>query len=86
MCLRGESRGEYFKVRNGKLTSDKENFVMRKIIISTTQGTLFVGESPKENNTGGKCRKLLTPELNPSAQRCLTRFFTEVLFLEPAFR
>jgi hypothetical protein len=26
---------------------------------------------------------LLTPELNPSAQRCLTKFFTGVLFLEP---
>jgi hypothetical protein len=25
----------------------------------------------------------LTPELNPSAQRCLTRFFTGVLVLEP---
>jgi hypothetical protein len=25
----------------------------------------------------------LTPELNPSAQRCLTRFFTEDLLLEP---
>jgi hypothetical protein len=24
----------------------------------------------------------LTPELNPSAQRCLTRFFTEILLLE----
>jgi hypothetical protein len=27
--------------------------------------------------------KHLTPELNPSAQRCLTRFFTEILILEP---
>jgi hypothetical protein len=26
------------------------------------------------------------PELNPSAQRCLTRFFTWNLFLEPEFR
>jgi hypothetical protein len=26
---------------------------------------------------------LLTPELNPSAQRCLTRFFTGILLLEP---
>jgi hypothetical protein len=25
----------------------------------------------------------LTPELNPSAQRCLTRFFTGILLLEP---
>jgi hypothetical protein len=25
----------------------------------------------------------LTPELNPTAQRCLTRFFTGVLLLEP---
>jgi hypothetical protein len=25
----------------------------------------------------------LTPELNPSAQRCLTRFFTDILLLEP---
>jgi hypothetical protein len=38
---------------------------------------------------GGRRRQLLdavnpsTPELNPSAQRCLTRFFTGVLVLEP---
>jgi hypothetical protein len=25
----------------------------------------------------------LTPKLNPSAQRCLTRFFTGILLLEP---
>jgi hypothetical protein len=25
----------------------------------------------------------LTPELNPSAQRCLTRFFLRILLLEP---
>jgi hypothetical protein len=25
----------------------------------------------------------LTPELNPSAQRCLTRFLLEILFFEP---
>jgi hypothetical protein len=25
----------------------------------------------------------LTPELNPSAQRCLTRFLLEILLLEP---
>jgi hypothetical protein len=25
----------------------------------------------------------LTPELNPSAQRCLTRVFTGILFLQP---
>jgi hypothetical protein len=28
----------------------------------------------------------LTPELNPSAQRCLTRFLLGILLLEPAFR
>jgi hypothetical protein len=28
----------------------------------------------------------LTPELNPFAQRCLTRFLLEILLLEPAFR
>jgi hypothetical protein len=28
----------------------------------------------------------LTPELNPSAQRCLTKFFTGDFLLEPAFR
>jgi hypothetical protein len=27
----------------------------------------------------------LTPELNPSAQRCLTRFLLGILLLEPAF-
>jgi hypothetical protein len=52
-----ERRGlrRIFQVRNGKLTSDKVNFVMRNLIIPSSQGTLFVGESPKENNTGGKC-------------------------------
>jgi hypothetical protein len=28
----------------------------------------------------------LTPELNPSAKRCLTRFLLGILILEPAFR
>jgi hypothetical protein len=33
------------------------------------------------------CINLLTPELNPSTQRCLTRFFTEdVLASEPCIR
>ena len=55
MCLRGESCGGYFKVRNGKLTSDLENFMVRNFIISTPQGILFNGESPKESNTRVKC-------------------------------
>jgi len=55
MCLRGESWRGYFEVRNGKLTSHSENFMVRSFIISTPQGILFVGESPKENNTGVKC-------------------------------
>jgi len=43
------------KVRNGKLTSDSENFMVRNFIISAPQGILFVGNSPKERNTGVKC-------------------------------
>jgi hypothetical protein len=29
------------------------------------------------------CFNPLTPELNPSVQRCLTRFLLEILLLEP---
>jgi hypothetical protein len=52
---------------------------MRNLIISTSQGTLFVGESPKENNTGGKCLKLLMPELIMYGSSYMFRHYIAIL-------
>jgi hypothetical protein len=41
---------------------------------------------PSSPSKQGKYKYILnplTPELNPSAQRCLTRFLLEILLLEP---
>jgi hypothetical protein len=39
---------------------------------------------PTKFRTGDNCFvNTLTPELNPSAQRCLTRFLLGILLLEP---
>jgi hypothetical protein len=56
------------------------------IIVKTPLGMLATVHSYlkfEELRSIAETFNLLTPELNPSAQRCLTRFFTGVLLLEP---
>jgi hypothetical protein len=47
----------------------------------TVLGVVETTKPDKENKTKGYIP--LTPELNPSAQRCLTRFLLGILLLEP---
>jgi hypothetical protein len=57
---------------------------MRTTMHSDNWGNISVMCSTPIRTCRGKCTLInpLTPELNPSAQRCLTRFFLGILLLE----